>query len=126
VVYGIVGMGGVFAGATQAPLTAVASVAEMSANFTLMVPILLVSAIAAAAARWISPASIYTEKLLRRGIDIEGDARQVWQIPSGGPPPTPVCDNRPDSGPDSEGGRTDSGRADVRATGDPASLPAPG
>ncbi len=80
VVYGVVAMGGVFAGATQAPLTAVASVAEMSANFTLMVPILLVSAIATATSRQLSYASVYTEKLLRRGIDIEGEAPAVWQI----------------------------------------------
>jgi CIC family chloride channel protein len=88
VIYGVVAMGGVFAGATQAPLTAVASVAEMSGNFTLMVPILLVSAIAATCSRRISYSSIYTEKLLRRGIDIEGEAPSVWQIPAGEPPPS--------------------------------------
>jgi CIC family chloride channel protein len=94
VVYGVVGMGGVFAGATQAPLTAVASVAEMSANFTLMIPILLVSAVASATSRQISYANVYTEKLLRRGIDIEGEAPPVWQIPSGDPsvPPTRTRD----------------------------------
>jgi CIC family chloride channel protein len=91
VIYGVVAMGGVFAGATQAPLTAVASVAEMSANFTLMVPILIVSAIAAATSRQLSYANVYTEKLLRRGIDIEGDAPAVWQIPS---------DEAPGPGPD--------------------------
>jgi CIC family chloride channel protein len=86
VIYGVVGMGGVFAGATQAPLTAVASVAEMSANFTLMVPILLVAALATAVSRQISYANVYTQKLLRRGIDIEGDAPVVWQIPEHGRP----------------------------------------
>ena len=33
--YGVVAMGGVFAAAAQAPLTAIASVAEMTGNFTL-------------------------------------------------------------------------------------------
>ncbi len=90
VVYGVVAMGGVFAGATQAPLTAVASVAEMSGNFTLMVPILLVCAIAAATARRISYATVYTEKLLRRGIDIEGESPSVCQIPAHAADPIPA------------------------------------
>jgi CIC family chloride channel protein len=69
--YGVVGMGGVFAGASQAPLTAIASVAEMTGNFTLTLPIVLVNGIAAAVSRRLSYGSIYTTKLLRRGIDIE-------------------------------------------------------
>jgi CIC family chloride channel protein len=69
--YGVVAMGGVFAGAAQAPLTSIASVAEMTGNFTLTLPIMLVSGIAAATSRRLSYGSIYTTKLLRRGIDIE-------------------------------------------------------
>ncbi len=69
--YGVIGMGGVFAGAAQAPLTAIASVAEMTGNFTLTLPIMLVCGIAAQVARRITHGSIYTTKLLRRGIDIE-------------------------------------------------------
>ena len=37
-IYAVVAMGGVFAAASQAPLTAIASVAEMTANFTLTLP----------------------------------------------------------------------------------------
>jgi chloride channel protein, CIC family len=69
--YGVVAMGAVFAGTTQAPLTAIASVAEMTGNFTLTLPIMLGCAIAAATARRLSYGSVYTTKLLRRGIDIE-------------------------------------------------------
>ncbi len=69
--YGVVGMGGVFAGAAQAPLTAIASVAEMTGNFTLTLPIMLTCGISAQLARRITRGSIYTTKLLRRGIDIE-------------------------------------------------------
>jgi chloride channel protein, CIC family len=39
--YGAVAMGGVFAAAAQAPLTSIASVAEMTGNFTLTLPIML-------------------------------------------------------------------------------------
>ena len=69
--YGVVAMGGVFAGAAQAPLTAIASVAEMTGNFTLTLPIMLACGIAAQLAKRITHGSIYTTKLLRRGIDIE-------------------------------------------------------
>ncbi len=69
--YGVVAMGGVFAGAAQAPLTAIASVAEMTGNFTLTLPIMLATGIAAALSKRLTYGSIYTTKLLRRGIDIE-------------------------------------------------------
>ncbi|HEX3616403.1 MAG TPA: chloride channel protein [Solirubrobacteraceae bacterium] len=69
--YGVVGMGAVFAGAAQAPLTAIASVAEMTGNFTLTLPIMLACGLASQLARQVTHGSIYTTKLLRRGIDIE-------------------------------------------------------
>ena len=69
--YAVVAMGGVFAAAAQAPLTAIASVAEMTANFTLTLPIMLACGIAAAVSKQLTYGNIYTTKLLRRGIDIE-------------------------------------------------------
>ncbi len=69
--YGVVGMGAVFAGAAQAPLTAISSVAEMTGNFTLTLPIMLACGLASQLARQVTHGSIYTTKLLRRGIDIE-------------------------------------------------------
>ncbi len=69
--YAVVAMGGVFAAAARAPLTAIASVAEMTGNFTITPPIMLTCAIAAAVSKAISYGSVYTTKLLRRGIDIE-------------------------------------------------------
>ena len=69
--YAVVAMGGVFAAAAQAPLTAIASVAEMTGNFTLTLPIMLACGIAAAVSKQLTYGSIYTTKLLRRGIDIE-------------------------------------------------------
>ncbi|MDQ6728906.1 MAG: chloride channel protein [Actinomycetota bacterium] len=63
--YGVVAMGGVFAAAAQAPLTAVASVVEMTANFALTVPIMLTCGIAAAVSKYISYGSVYTTKLDR-------------------------------------------------------------
>jgi chloride channel protein, CIC family len=81
-VYGVVGMGAVFAGAAQAPLTAIASVAEMTGNFTLALPIMLACGLAALLARQMTRGSVYTTKLLRRGIDIERPKEIGSQAPA--------------------------------------------
>ena len=70
-VFAVVAMGGVFGAAAQAPLTAIASALEMTGNFTLTVPVMLVVGIATAVSKHLSYGSIYTTKLLRRGIDID-------------------------------------------------------
>lgn len=70
-VYGVIAMGAVFAGATQAPLTSVASVIEMTGNFTLSLPVMLAVGIAVGVSKRLTYGTIYTTKLLRRGIDID-------------------------------------------------------
>ena len=69
--YAIVGMGAVFASAARAPLTALASTVEMTGDFTLTLPIMLAVAVGTTVSRGISYGTIYTTKLLRRGIDID-------------------------------------------------------
>ena len=69
--YAVVAMGAVFAAAARAPLTSVASVVEMTGDFTLTLPVMLAVAIATATSRALSYGTIYTTKLLRRGIDID-------------------------------------------------------
>ena len=72
--YGVIAMGAVFAAAAQAPLTSIASVVEMTGNYGLTLPVMLAVGVAAMLARRLSQGTIYTEKLLRRGIDIEAPA----------------------------------------------------
>ncbi|HEY2697467.1 MAG TPA: chloride channel protein, partial [Pseudonocardiaceae bacterium] len=69
--YAIVGMGAVFASAARGPLTALASVVEMTGDFTLTLPVMLAVAISTMTSRAISYGTIYTTKLLRRGTDID-------------------------------------------------------
>jgi chloride channel protein, CIC family len=69
--YAVVAMGAVFTAAARAPLTSVASVVEMSGDYTLTLPVMLAVAIATATSRLLSYGSIYTTKLLRRGSDID-------------------------------------------------------
>lgn len=95
--YGLVAMGAVFAGGTRAPLTASASVLEMSGDFGMVLPVMLGTALASAVSARLTHGTIYTAKLLRRGIDIErpktgailrlltvGDA--MVPVPGGGGP----------------------------------------
>ncbi len=69
--YAVVAMGAVFASAARAPLTSVASVVEMTGDFTLTLPFMLAVAIATATSRRLSYGTIYTTKLLRRGYNID-------------------------------------------------------
>jgi chloride channel protein, CIC family len=68
--YAVVAMGAVFASAARAPLTSLASVVEMTGDYTLTLPVMLAVAIATATSRALSYGTIYTTKLLRRGTDI--------------------------------------------------------
>ena len=71
VLYAVVAMGAVFTSAARAPLTALASVVEMTGDFSLTLPVMLAVAIASAVSRALSYGTIYTTKLLRRGTDID-------------------------------------------------------
>jgi CIC family chloride channel protein len=83
-IFRVVAMGGAFGATAQAPLTAIASVVEMTGDFTLIVPVMLAVGIATALSKRLSYKSIYTAKLLRRGIDIErpkpGNVRQMLTV----------------------------------------------
>ena len=72
--YAVVAMGAVFAAAARAPLTSVASVVELTGDYTLTLPVMLAVAIATAVSRALSYGTIYTTKLLRRGTDIDRPA----------------------------------------------------
>ncbi len=69
--YAVVAMGALFGAGTQAPITAIASVVEMSGDFGLTVPVMLAVVVAVAVSRRLTYGTIYTTKLLRRGIDID-------------------------------------------------------
>ena len=69
--YAVVSMGAVFTAAARAPLTSLASVVEMTGDFTLTLPVMLAVAIASTVSRALSYGTIYTTKLLRRGTDID-------------------------------------------------------
>ena len=69
--YAVVAMGAVFSAAARAPLTSLASVVELTGDFTLTLPVMLAVAVATAVSWTLSYGTIYTAKLLRRGTDID-------------------------------------------------------
>lgn len=63
----LVGMAGLMAGVLHAPLTAIFMIAEITGGYELFVPLMLVSAISFLVTRSITPHSIYTEQLAKKG-----------------------------------------------------------
>jgi CIC family chloride channel protein len=68
--FALVGMAGLVAGSTHAPLTAIMIVFEMTSDYALILPLMLCGAVAYITARRIYPESIYSEWLVRRGENI--------------------------------------------------------
>jgi CIC family chloride channel protein len=69
--YGIVGMAAVFAGAARAPFAAILIIFEMTGNYAIILPLMTAVVISTVLSRTMSRESIYTMKLLRRGVDLE-------------------------------------------------------
>jgi chloride channel protein, CIC family len=69
--YAIVGMGAVVAGTTHAPIQAFLIIFELTQDYRIIPPLMICCVIATFVSRSIKRESIYTLKLLRRGIDIE-------------------------------------------------------
>ncbi len=72
--YALVGMGAVFAGAARAPITAVVILFELTGEYSIILPLMLAIVLAAAVSRLLTRDTVYTLKLRRRGIDLEGPA----------------------------------------------------
>jgi CIC family chloride channel protein len=91
--YALVGMGAVFAGAARTPITAVIIMFELTGEYHIILPLMLAIAMAAGISKFISRDTIYTRKLLRRGIDLHAPGRALARLTVGaaaGPPPTPL------------------------------------
>jgi len=69
--YGVVGMAAVFAGAARAPFSAILIIFEMTHDYAIMLPLMTAVVISTVLSRALKRETIYTLKLLRRGIDVE-------------------------------------------------------
>jgi CIC family chloride channel protein len=69
----LVGMAGLMAGVLHAPLTAIFMIAEITGGYELFLPLMVTSAISYSTSRALSPHTIYTQELARRGELITHD-----------------------------------------------------
>jgi CIC family chloride channel protein len=78
--YALVGMGAVVAAGTHAPITAILIIFELTGSYTIILPLMISCIIATLLATRLQRGSIYTLKLLRRGVDLQrGKAVNVLQ-----------------------------------------------
>ena len=70
--YAVVGMGAVVAATTHGPLQAILIIYEMTGNYKIILPLMITCIISCLVARRLCSESIYTFKLIRRGINIRG------------------------------------------------------
>ncbi|GGK99815.1 chloride channel protein [Mangrovihabitans endophyticus] len=79
--FALVGMGAAFAGAARTPLTAVLIMFELTGEYTIILPLMLAIALSAGVSKLISKDTIYTRKLVRRGIDLHAPDRTLARVP---------------------------------------------
>jgi CIC family chloride channel protein len=70
--YALVGMAGVVAGTTHAPVTAILLLFEMSGDYRMVLPLMITCVVASIVARNLKADSLYTVKLSRRGLMVRG------------------------------------------------------
>ncbi len=69
--YALVGMGAVFAAASHAPITSVLIVFELTADYRMMLPLMVACGTSVLTARAMYRFSIYNIKLVRRGVHVQ-------------------------------------------------------
>ncbi len=72
--YALIGMGGLVAGTTRAPITAIITIFELTKETSIILPLMLVCIIGTIVSSKFSRESIYTLKLLARNINVRNRA----------------------------------------------------
>jgi chloride channel protein, CIC family len=70
--YSLVGMGAVVSATTHGPMTAILMLFEMTGDYKIILPLMVVCIISTLFSGKLSKESIYTFKLVRRGVDLRG------------------------------------------------------
>jgi len=69
--YALVGMGAVLAGTTHATITAILIIFELTGDYQIILPLMIACVISGLITTRLKKDSIYTQKLTRRGIDLQ-------------------------------------------------------
>jgi CIC family chloride channel protein len=75
--YALVGMGAMIAGTTQAPLTAILTIFELTGDYDTILPLMICCTVALLISRLVHPHSIYSQSLLDRGVRLGGRTEQL-------------------------------------------------
>ncbi|MBX6422711.1 chloride channel protein [Thermosulfurimonas sp. F29] len=73
--YALVGMGAVVAAATHGPITAILIIFELTGDYSIILPLMLSCIVSTFVSTFLKEGSIYTIKLLRRGLTL----RRGWE-----------------------------------------------
>jgi CIC family chloride channel protein len=88
--YAVVGMGAMIAGATDAPITGILLVFEMTNDYAIVLPLMLTVVVTHLVARRLEPDSLYSGWLRRRGESIEHDVESLTVRDVYDPAPTVI------------------------------------
>ncbi len=72
--FALVGMAALFAGTGRAPITCIVMIMEMTADYSLILPLMIAVSASYLVSSLIEPESIYTMKLARRGVHLRSGA----------------------------------------------------
>jgi CIC family chloride channel protein len=76
-VYALVGMGALLAGTTQAPLTAILMIFELTADYQILLPLMVACTVSILVCRLLGGESIYTSRLAERGVRLSGRVEEL-------------------------------------------------
>ena len=74
----VVGMAGILSGVLHAPLTGIFLIAEVTGGYTLIVPLMIVTALSYFISRYFQPESIYTAPLSKRGVKFRSEREKYF------------------------------------------------
>ena len=77
IVYALVGMGGMLAATTQAPLTAILMIFELTGDYEILVPLMFACGVSIIVARLLGGRSQYTAALEERGVHLGGRIEEL-------------------------------------------------
>jgi len=75
--YALVGMGAMLAATTQAPLTAILMIFEMTADYQILLPLMFACGVSIVVVRLLGGRSLYTERLEERGVRLGGRIEEL-------------------------------------------------
>jgi CIC family chloride channel protein len=81
--YVLVAMAAILAGSTHATLAAAIMLFEMTGSYGVVLPLLLACVVSTAVSRALTPESIYTAPLKRKGVELPRLARPAWMQRTG-------------------------------------------